>query len=59
MIKIQEQNIMKLTIDGQWDDDPDGDKAQAESYAQKYGYQFEVHAVKDGKFQLVGSKVTL
>lgn len=59
MINIKEENIMKLTIDGKWDDGKDGEKEQAIQYATKYGYDFTVYPVDDGKFQLVGSKVML
>lgn len=59
MINIQEQNIRKLTINGKWQEGPDGEKTQAESYAEKHGYEFSVHPVKGEKFQLVGTKVLL
>lgn len=59
MINIKEENIMKLTITGKWDDDKDGEKDQAESYAKKYGYDFTVYPADGGKFCLEGSKVML
>lgn len=55
MLHIQEQNIMKVTIDGKGEDE----QRQAEEYANHYGYEYKVHPVKGDKFQLVGSKVTL
>lgn len=59
MINIKEENIMKLTITGKWDDDKDGEKDQAIQYATKYGYNFSVLPIDGGKFQLVGSKIML
>jgi len=59
MISIQEQNIMKLTINGKWDESPGGEKEQAVKYAEKNGYDFSVHPVTPGLFRLIGSKVML
>ncbi len=55
MLKIQEQSIMKVTIDGKGEDE----QRQAEEYADRQGYKYKVSEVKGGKFQLVGSKVML